>query len=240
MARVETALISPRAVVETDRVGAGVHIAEGAIIRSGAVLGDRVVIHPHVIIETGVEIGDGTEIFSGSVLGKEPKGASVTRTPSFRPVVRVGEGGAIGPNAVLYYDVEVGPDALIGDGASIREGGRLGKGVLLGRHVTLNYDVQVGDRTKVMDLTHITGGMRIGDDVFISVGVLTANDNAMGRLGASALSFPVIESEAAIGAGAILLPGVVIGRGAVVGAGAVVTKDVAPGSRAMGVPAREG
>jgi maltose O-acetyltransferase len=41
-----------------------------------------------------------------------------------------------------------------------------------------------------------------------------------------------------VGAGATLLPAVVVGRGALVAAGAVVTRDVAPGTRVMGVPAR--
>jgi acetyltransferase-like isoleucine patch superfamily enzyme len=48
----------------------------------------------------------------------------------------------------------------------------------------------------------------------------------------------VIEDDAWIGAGSIILPGVTIGEGAVVGAGAVVTKDVAPYTVAVGVPAR--
>ena len=41
-----------------------------------------------------------------------------------------------------------------------------------------------------------------------------------------------------IGHGAILLPGVTVGTGAVIGAGAVVTKDVAPYTIVVGVPAR--
>ena len=41
-----------------------------------------------------------------------------------------------------------------------------------------------------------------------------------------------------IGHGAILLPGVTVGLGAVVGAGAVVTRDVAPYTIVVGVPAR--
>jgi len=48
-----------------------------------------------------------------------------------------------------------------------------------------------------------------------------------------------IESDAWIGAGAIILPNVTIGRGAVVGAGAVVTKDVPPYTVVAGVPAKE-
>ena len=42
-----------------------------------------------------------------------------------------------------------------------------------------------------------------------------------------------------IGGGAILLPGVTVGDEAIVAAGAVVSKDVAPGARVAGVPARE-
>ena len=42
-----------------------------------------------------------------------------------------------------------------------------------------------------------------------------------------------------IGAGVVLLKGVTIGDGAVVGAGAVVTRDIPPGVKVAGVPARE-
>ena len=47
----------------------------------------------------------------------------------------------------------------------------------------------------------------------------------------------MIECDAAIGAGAVILPGVHIGARAVVGAGAVVTKDVAPDAVVYGNPA---
>lgn len=48
----------------------------------------------------------------------------------------------------------------------------------------------------------------------------------------------IVEDEAWIGAGSILLPGVRVGRGAVVAAGAVVNKDVEAFSLVAGVPAR--
>jgi acetyltransferase-like isoleucine patch superfamily enzyme len=50
----------------------------------------------------------------------------------------------------------------------------------------------------------------------------------------------VIEDDAWIGIGAIILKGVTIGRGARVGAGAVVTRDVPAGASVTGNPARPG
>lgn len=47
-----------------------------------------------------------------------------------------------------------------------------------------------------------------------------------------------IGADVWIGGGAIVLPGVAVGHGAIVGAGAVVTRDVAPGARVVGNPAR--
>ncbi len=76
--------------------------------------------------------------------------------------------------------------------------------------------------------------------VFISGGVLTTNDNAIGRDGyhEGHIIGPTIEDHVLVGVGALLLPGVVIGTGSIIGAGAVVTRDVQPGTVVMGVPAR--
>lgn len=49
----------------------------------------------------------------------------------------------------------------------------------------------------------------------------------------------VIEDEAWIGAGAIILPGVTIGRCAMIGAGCVMTKDADPYGVYVGVPGRK-
>lgn len=48
----------------------------------------------------------------------------------------------------------------------------------------------------------------------------------------------VIEADAWLGAGVVVLPGVTIGRGAVVGANSVVTRDVPPLHVVAGQPAR--
>lgn len=48
----------------------------------------------------------------------------------------------------------------------------------------------------------------------------------------------VVQEDAWIGAGVVILPGITIGRRAIVGAGAVVTKDVPPFTVVAGVPAR--
>ncbi len=53
------------------------------------------------------------------------------------------------------------------------------------------------------------------------------------------IGYPItIGEDVWIGGGAIVLPGVTIGDGAIVGAGAVVTKDVAPGAKVVGNPAK--
>ena len=234
-------MISAHAVVLTDTIGPGVKIAEFAVVREGVHLGKDVTIHPHVTIEPGVNIEDGVEIFPGAYLGKEPKGVGATsRTVTFERHLRVGRGSSIGPNAVIFYDVEIGAETLIGDGASIREQCRIGTHCLISRYVTVNYNTMIGDRTRIMDSTHITGNCIIGNDVFISTLVATVNDNEMvlRSYAESKIVGPRIDDNVSIGAGACLLPGVHVGKGAIVGAGSVVTKDVESYTIVMGVPAR--
>lgn len=234
-------MISPHAVVGTDDIGEGVRIDEFAVIRSGARLGRNVHIHPHVVVETGVLIEDDVEVFPGAYLGKEPKGAGATaRVMHFDRRVVIGHGTSVGPHAVIFYDVEIGAETLIGDGASIREQCRVGSKSIISRYVTINYNTKIGDRTRIMDMTHITGNCVVGDDVFISALVSTANDNemVMRRYEEGKVVGPHIGDKVSIGEGACLLPGTRIGVGAMIGAGSVVTKDVAPHTLVVGVPAR--
>ncbi|MFT3742528.1 MAG: acyltransferase [Gammaproteobacteria bacterium] len=212
-----------------------------AIIAKNVQLGQNVIIHPYVVIEAGVEIGDNVEIFPGAYLGKPPKGAgALARQPVYQPVIHIGDNCSIGPHSVIYYDVSIGSNTLIGDGVSIREQVEIGNFCVIGRQVTINYNTKIGHHTKIMDLTHITGNMIIGDNVFISMSVTTANDNAIAysrEYTDKQIKGPHIEDGATIGLGATLLPNIVVHKGALVAAGAVVTKDVPERTVVMGIPA---
>lgn len=238
---VENIYISPLADVKTKNIGARSKIASFVYIEEDVSIGQDVIIHPHVTIYKGVTLGDGVEIFPGSVLGKEPKGAgALARVPDYDTFIKIGNNCSIGPNSVIFYDVTIGENTLIGDGASIREKTNIGSRVVVGRYVTINYDTTIGDGTKIMDHSWLAGNMSVGINVFISGGVMTTNDNAIGKAGfnATKIKGPVIEDGAAIGANATLLPDITIGKNSIVGSGSIVTKDVAADVLVMGSPAR--
>lgn len=255
-----TALIDNQASVAADvTIGAYVIIHGNVTIESGTTIREHVVIgearadaepifigqncllHPHVTIAPGVSIGSNTEVFPGAFIGKEAKGAGATaRKPVFDRKVKIAENCSIGPHVTIYYDVEIGQNTLLGDGASVREKVRIGSFCIIARLVTINYETTIGNRTKIMDSTHITGNATIGDDVFISLLVGTTNDNAMGASGYSSehVLGPQIGNGAMVGVGATFLPNIRVGENATVAAGSVVTKDVPAGGRVAGVPAR--
>jgi acetyltransferase-like isoleucine patch superfamily enzyme len=234
-------MISPLAVVETDQIGAHVTIYEYAVVRSRVVIGSNVIIHPHVVIESGVTIGDGVEIFPGSYIGKKPSGAGATARPlTYQPRVTIGKDCAIGPHAVIFYDVDIGHNTLLGDGISLREQVKVGHHCVIGRHVTINYNTTIGNNTKIMDMAHITGNCWVGNNVFIGMSACTANDNYLvtREYNEEAAKGPIISDKVTVGVGAVMLPGICIGEGAFIGANSLVSKDVAPYVLVMGVPAR--
>ena len=228
-----TAIISDEATI-----GTNVSIGPYSII-GNAIIGDDCIIHAHVVIEDGIKLGSGVEVFPGGFLGKEPKGPGVlARKPVFEKTIVIGNGCQIGPHAIIYYDVQIGCESLIGDGASIREKCLIGSRCIVSRYVTVNYNTIIGDGTKIMDNTHITGNSKIGNNVFISTLVGLTNDNVIRAAFADHIVGPIIEDNAIIGVGASVLPAVRIGQGAIVGAGSVVTKNVAARTLVMGVPAK--
>ena len=233
--------IHESAVVRAGSLGRGVTIAEFAVVRSGAVLEDDVIVHPHAVIEAGVRLGVGTEVMPGAYLGRAPKRVgAIRREPTYESRLSIGPGCQIGPNAVFYYDTEIGGDTLIGDGASIRELCRVGTGCAIGRNVTFDRDVRIGSECRLGSHVNLVSKSRLGDRVFIAAMVTGANDNTFGAFGyhEEHIQGHTIGDDARIGPGACLLPGVVIGRAATVAAGAVVTRNVEPGATVLGVPAR--
>ncbi len=109
------------------------------------------------------------------------------------------------------------------------------------------WNVRIGRRSSLNQGVIIDGfgGVTIGDGVRIAAyAVINTADHAFddpGRMicDQGFLVAPVvIEDDVWIGTGAVVGKGVRIGRGSVIGAGAVVTRDIPPGSVAVGVPCR--
>lgn len=139
-------------------------------------------------------------------------------------------------------------DAAAERGAILRRLlGRIGEGSIIEPPFFCSYgrNIYVGERVFVNVLCTILdcNEVHIGDHVMIgpAVQIYTAAHHlqAESRIQGWEVAKPiVIEDNAWLGGGAILLPGVTVGRNAVVGAGAVVTRSVPADTVVAGNPAR--
>jgi acetyltransferase-like isoleucine patch superfamily enzyme len=100
--------------------------------------------------------------------------------------------------------------------------------ITIGRRVVLSYQVTIAD----CDFHPHDPAQRILD------AIANAPGGDRGRRPPLVARPVVIDDDAEIGIGAIILKGVRIGAGARVGAGAVVARDVPPGAVVEGNPAR--
>jgi len=107
----------------------------------------------------------------------------------------------------------------------------------------IGEDVYIADGLIIVEELAERDNITIGDRVSMAPRVILVtsshpNNSRIAAFAPVARGPIVIESDAWIGAGAIILPGVRIGRGAVVGAASVVTRDVPPLSVVAGQPAK--
>jgi UDP-2-acetamido-3-amino-2,3-dideoxy-glucuronate N-acetyltransferase len=211
--------------------------APGLLLGDDVTLPDDVQIGGNVVIHAGTVLASGVQIQDGAILGKPlALGAHSHASRDPLPPLQVAEGARICAGAIVLAGSTIGPRAMVGDRAHVRERVTIGEETTIGTGSAVDNDVEVGARVRVQTACYLTAFSRIEDDVFVAPGVITTNDNAAGR--GEELAGVVLRRACRVGGRAVLLPGVTVGEEAFVAAGSVVTRDVAPRSLVMGVPAK--
>jgi len=232
-----TSVIHPSAVV-----GAGTTMGEGCFIGENVRLGTGCRLGHHVVVHPGTVIGDGVRIDDQSSLGKLPMKAANSATTSDQelPPLRLGDACIVGTGVVLYRGAAIDERVLIADLATVRENVTVGRGTIIGRGVTVENVCSIGRYCKLESESYLTAYSTLEDRVFVAPGVLSSNDNYVGRTAERFKHFKGLTARkgARLGVGTIYLPGVTIGEDAMVAAGSVVTRDIPPRMIAMGRPAK--
>ena len=174
-----------------------------------AELGPGTVVYPSVVIEGATRVGPNCRIYPhvhimGSQIGDGVKVLSSTVLDGCR----------------LEDDVQVGPFSRLRPGTVVRTGSKVGNFVEMKNTV-------FGPRSKAQHLSYL-GDSLIEEDVNVGAGTITCNYDGVRK------NRTHIGAGAFIGSGTELVAPVKVGKRAYVAAGSTITKDVSPGSLAIG------
>ena len=224
------------------RIGAGTTWGDHCVFGANVVIGAGCRIGSHVVFHDDVVIGDSVRIDDHAVLGKLPMRAAssaTTKEATLAPL-SVGDGSIVGTAVILYRGAKLGRRVLVADQATVREDVTVGDRTIVGRGVTIENECSIGRFVKLETECYITAYSTIEDRVFIAPGVITSNDNFVGRTEERKKHFKgvTVKRGGRVGAGSVILPGRTIGEDALVGAGSLVTSDVPPRTVVYGIPAR--
>jgi bifunctional UDP-N-acetylglucosamine pyrophosphorylase/glucosamine-1-phosphate N-acetyltransferase len=221
---------------ETIGINTRVHLAEAEALlcqrinRRWMLAGVTIIDPATTYIEPGVNLGQDTVIWPNTFL----QGDTV-----------VDEDCVLGPNTILRNSrlgkrckvfasvlegAELEDEVDVGPYTHLRRGAHLGQGVHIGNFGEIKNST-LGAGTKMGHFSYI-GDATIGEQVNIGAGTITCNFDGEKK------NPTEIGAGAFIGSDTMLVAPVKLGEGARTGAGAVVTKNVAPDTLVVGVPAR--
>ena len=213
------ASVHPSASVDPSaKIGARARIGAFCVIGPDAVIGEECVLYPQSAVFDGATIGRGSVLWPGAVV---------------RERCRIGEDCVLHAHAVVGSDgFGFQPEAAPGESAKTPRAGwvevgnfvEIGAGTCIDRADT--GATVIGDRCRIDNLCQIGRDSRIGRDVIIA-----------GNVGIS--GHVTVGDGVVIGGGAGIADHVTVGAGAVIAAAAGVMRNVPPGMRVGGIPARE-
>lgn len=238
-----SATIGSMFIDTTARLGKNCTIGQYAVIEKDVTIGDECTIGHNVVIKAGTKIGKGVRIDDNSVIGKQPLRSkrSIFKSDKTYQPCEIGDECLIGAQVIIYTGCKVANNVLVADSAAIREDVTIGEFTIIGRSCTVENFTTIGKKCKLETNSYITAYSTVEDFCFIAPGVVTTNDNYLGRTEERFKHFKgvTIRKGGRVGGAAVILPGIEIGEDAVVAAGAVVTKNVPAKMIYVGMPAKE-
>jgi len=205
--------IQRRVVERLMREGVTFRNPSTVVIDSTVAIGVDSVVYPFVTLEGTTRIGSGCVVEPGVHLHNVTVGNNVHLKT-----------GTVAEDAIIEDEATVGPYA------HLRPGTQLGKHVKVGNFVETKKAV-FGEGAKASHLSYI-GDAEVGADANIGAGTITCNYDGERK------NPTEIGKDVFIGSDTMLVAPLKIGDNARTGAGAVVTKDVAPDTLVVGMPAR--
>jgi bifunctional UDP-N-acetylglucosamine pyrophosphorylase / glucosamine-1-phosphate N-acetyltransferase len=206
------AILNQRLCEEHMRAGVTIIDPATTYLEPGLEIARDVTILPGSMIYGTTTIGEGTVIGARCRIGDSIIGARCEIRESVVTATRIGD------------DVSVGPFA------HLRDGNIIGDRVRIGNFVEFKKS-EIGDDVKANHLAYI-GDSTVGPRTNYAAGAITCNFDGEKK------NRTEIGADVFIGTNNSLVAPLTIGDGAITGAGAVVIRDVPPGDKQVGNPAR--
>lgn len=185
-------------------------------------------VEPHLIL-----LGEDVEYDPNVLLGYRP-GREIDDL-----TLRIGPRACIRSGTVVYAGTTIGADFQTGHNVVVREQCQIGDHVSIWNHTTIDYGCHIGNNVKIHGSTMVSQYTTLEDDVFLSAGVMIANDIHPGcPYSAQCMRGPTIRRGTQVGVNVTFVPWVTVGEYCLIAAGAVVTKDIPPYSLVVGNPGR--
>jgi UDP-2-acetamido-3-amino-2,3-dideoxy-glucuronate N-acetyltransferase len=225
------------------KIGKGFSCGQFCVIEKDVEIEENCVLGHHVVLRAGTKLGNNVRVDDNTVIGKQPLRSkrSIFKSDKTYEPAKIGDDCLIGAQVVIYTGCEISNGVLLADSAAVREDVKIGEFTIIGRSCTVENFTTIGKKCKLETNSYITAYSTIEDYCFIAPGVVTTNDNYLGRTEERFKHFKgvTLRKGSRVGGGAVILPGIEIGEDALIAAGAVVTKNVPAKKIYLGSPAKE-